>query len=63
MEKNFRIKIKYPNGSLYWVDHFNSIEILEKWLEEERTRPYWDETWIVEIYELDNQGQESIHGG
>lgn len=36
------LKIFNPDGSLYWVEHFNKMEHCVSWLEEEKTRPYWN---------------------
>lgn len=36
------LTITRSDGSLYWVEHFNSIEAGQAWLSEEKTRPYWN---------------------
>ena len=61
--ERFKLKIKRQDNSIYWVEHFNSIESLNIWLTEEQTRPYWDSTWTFEKYEVDAQGIESIYVG
>lgn len=38
-----QLKILNPDGSLYWREHFNDEESALKWLEEEKTRKYWNE--------------------
>lgn len=44
----YEIKIKRVDGSIYWSEGFNSKEDAERWLTIERTRPYWDDTFVVE---------------
>jgi hypothetical protein len=34
-----------PDGSVYWVEHFNSLGAGETWLSEEQTRPYWNDSY------------------
>ena len=48
---SFTLKITKKSGEHYWTDYFESKEKLEKWLELEKTRPYWDESFVVEIIE------------
>lgn len=36
-----KLEIFNPDGSLYWTMEFNSLDELDKWLGEEKTRPYW----------------------
>lgn len=44
------LNIYNPDSSLYWKEHFNNKEELNKWLEEEQTRPYWNSkfTYLIE---------------
>ena len=58
--RTFRLKIKYANGDIYWIEHFNDLMQLDAWLVEEMTRPYWDPSWTSEIYELDDQLNETL---
>lgn len=43
------LTIKKQDGSVYWKEHFNKLDDCDKWLAEEKTRPYWDETYTHEI--------------
>jgi hypothetical protein len=36
------------------VEHFSSLDHLNKWLNEEKTRPYWNNSYIEEIVEIQN---------
>jgi hypothetical protein len=47
-----RLIIKKEDGSLYWRDHFNSYEALNEWLETEKTRPYWVQSYTTEVEDL-----------
>lgn len=49
----YKLVIKRANGTVYWAEQFNSQAELNKWLAEEKTRPYWDAAWSVEISALD----------
>ena len=31
-----------PDSSIYWVEYFNDIDLCNNWLNEEKTRPYWN---------------------
>lgn len=42
-----KMTIERADKSIYWENPFNSLEDAKKWLEEEQTRPYWDETFNV----------------
>lgn len=37
------------NQTVYWVEHFNDIDFCNKWLEEEKTRPYWNSAFTYTI--------------
>jgi hypothetical protein len=39
------LTIKKSDGSIYWTEYFNDIDSCNAWLEEEKTRPYWDESF------------------
>jgi hypothetical protein len=38
------------DGSVYWVEHFSDSASANRWLSEERTRPYWKSefTWRLD---------------
>jgi hypothetical protein len=57
MIKTYRLRIYKPDDSIYWTEYANSVDDLEQWLREERTRPYWKIDWRTEIKELDDQGE------
>lgn len=44
-----KLIIKRADNSVYWTEHFNSQAECDKWLLEEKTRPYWDNSFIEEI--------------
>lgn len=54
------LTIKYSDGSMYWQMFFNTMNECNKWLNEEKTRPYWNNTksgigkeiWTTEIIDL-----------
>jgi hypothetical protein len=46
------LNIYNEDGSLYWKEHFNRQEDLDKWLEEEKTRPYWNKNFVTEIEDI-----------
>ncbi len=48
----FTLIIKYANGTVYWTDHFNSMDDLNSWLDVEKTRSYWKEEFTTEV--IDN---------
>jgi len=43
------LKIKKANGEIYWVENFNTKKECDKWLAEEKTRPYWKKDFTFEI--------------
>ncbi len=47
------LTIRKQDNSIYWVERFNTIIDAEKWIAEEKTRPYWQnhnkERWTVTI--------------
>lgn len=57
--RSLRLKINYANGDLYWAEHFNSVDALDTWLNEEKTRPYWDQSWTCHKFDVDGQGNET----
>lgn len=50
--KTYRLTIYKADGSVYWVEHANRREDVERWLSEEQTRPYWDPSYTHVIEEL-----------
>lgn len=41
--------IKKPDGKNYWVESFNTRTELDKWLDAEKAKEYWDKryTWTI----------------
>jgi hypothetical protein len=54
------LHIYNEDGSLYWKEHFNNQEDLQKWLEEEKTRPYWNKNFKTEIQEINLTSKEDV---
>lgn len=50
--ESLQLKIYKPDGSIYWIEHFNSTTELQRWLDEEKTRPYWNPEYTHEIVNL-----------
>ena len=49
----FKLTIKNnKDNSIYWTEHFNSIEKANEWLEEEKTRPYYLKSFSSLIEDL-----------
>lgn len=48
IETTHTLEIFKSNGELYWKEQFTSLEDLDKWLSEEMTRNYWDNTFTVQ---------------
>lgn len=48
----FKLTIRKQDGSTYWVEHFNTEAELHRWLDEEKTRPYWDRQYTTEIEDI-----------
>lgn len=57
-----KLEIKNPDGSIYWTEHFNNLEMAEKWIDEEKTRPYWKAEFSYSIIDegLREKTQEEI---
>jgi hypothetical protein len=45
----YTITILKPNRELYWRESFSEKPSATKWLTVEKSRPYWDKGFIVEI--------------
>ena len=43
------VKVFKGDGSPYWTDHFNDVASANKWLDEEKTRKYWDSSFTTSI--------------
>lgn len=54
------LNIYNEDGSLYWKEHFNNEKDLEKWLEEEKTRPYWNQKFKIDIQEISLLNKDEI---
>lgn len=54
------LNIYNEDGSLYWKEHFNDEKDLEKWLEEEKTRPYWNQKFKIDIQEINLLNKDEI---
>ncbi len=48
----FKLTIKKADGTIYWTQKFKSMDALNKWLDEEKTRAYWSSTYTTEIADL-----------
>ncbi len=48
----FRLIIKRADASIYWTEHFNSLNELNLWLAKEQLRPYWLQEYTTEITDL-----------
>lgn len=48
----FKLTIKHEDGSVYWTEHFSSMDDLNKWLDEEKTRHYWDKDFTTQVEDL-----------
>jgi len=49
---SFKLEIKEKDGSIYWTEHFHSQEAAEKWINEEKTRPYAKEDWSFDLIDI-----------
>ena len=45
----FKLEIFYADGKPYWTCYFQSMEELTAWLNEEKTRPYWQKDFAVTV--------------
>ena len=61
--ERLKLYIKRQDLSVYWVEYFSSISDLNRWLDEEKTRPYWDTTYVCSIFVLDDQNNETEYVG
>jgi len=47
-----KLTIKKSEESLYWTECFNDRESAERWLREERSRPYWQDTYTWKLDDI-----------
>lgn len=45
----FELTIRRQDGTVYWVEHFNDLASAQKWIAEEQTRPYWNNSYTYQI--------------
>lgn len=52
--KTLRLDIKKETGEIYWTEYFNSESDLKKWVDAEKSRPYWvsREAWEFVVSDL-----------
>ena len=50
METQIKVTIVYPDDSTWFAGQFKNMEAAQAWMDEEQTRPYWnqDNTFLVE---------------
>jgi len=48
----YKLVLHKTDNSIYWIEHFQSIEELDAWLVEEKTRSYYDSTYIEKKYRI-----------
>jgi hypothetical protein len=46
------LTIRKADNSIYWTEYFNSVDEANKWLDIERTRSYWIQSYTTQI--IDN---------
>lgn len=46
---NFEVTLIYKDATTWFAGSFPSNEAAEKWIAEERTRPYWDAATQAQI--------------
>lgn len=54
----YKLTIKRSDDSIYWTEHFNYTEDLVRWIDEEKTRPYWIESYVIETVKVNDDGSE-----
>ena len=47
-----KLEILNADGSVYWTEHFNSVQSQEEWLAEEMTRPYYKAEYTTRVTDL-----------
>lgn len=55
-----KIVITRKDGSVYWTEAFNSMQEATAWVDEERTRPYWDPDFVVDIQDGTAEAEEQM---
>ena len=48
----FKLEILRSDKSHYWTEFFQSLEALDNWLKEEKTRPYWKEDFETSVTDI-----------
>lgn len=43
------LTILRSDGSTYWTEYFNDMPAADRWIADEQTRSYWDESWTYNI--------------
>lgn len=58
-----KLTIFNPDLSVYWIESFNNQIDAHKWLDEEKTRPYWNNefTYAFEGSEIQINPQDEIN--
>ncbi len=54
----FKLEILKSDGSFYWKEHFEKQEEATKWISEEQTRPYWDQSLTYSISRVGKTDEE-----
>ena len=61
--QRLKLHIKKQDGSTYWVAYFDYRDRLNSWLSEEKQRPYWDASYVSDVYLLDDYNNETLLEG
>lgn len=48
----FSLTLVYENETTWFVGAFQTMDLLEKWLNEEKTRPYWKSNTQTQVQEI-----------
>ena len=52
--KSLSLTLKYQDGTLFIVGGFDSNESLQKWVDNEKEKPYWDPLTEIIIEEVEH---------
>lgn len=52
METQIKITIVYPDNSTWFAGQFKNMAEAQKWMDEEVTRPYWNELNTFQVEEV-----------